>query len=152
MPIRRLKEYLDKNQVKYVSIVHSLAYTALEIAQSAHIPGREIAKVVVVVVDGNMALAVLPATRKLDVTLLKQVVGSDNVKLANEPEFKDRFPDCEIGAMPPFGNLFEMPVFVDTALTKDETIAFNAGSHIELIKLAYRDFERLAQPRVAKLS
>lgn len=152
MPVKRLKEFLDRNTVKYVSISHSMAYTALEIAHSAHIPGKEIAKTVVVMIDKEMALAVLPATRKLDLAALRRRAGTEAVRLATEAEFSDRFPECSLGAMPPFGNLYEMRVFVDTALAKDEQIAFNAGSHTELIRLAYRDFERLVQPVVADLS
>lgn len=152
MPVRRLKEFLDRNNVKYVSIQHSMAYTAMEIAQSAHIPGKEIAKTVVVMIDGDMALAVMPANRKLDLTALRRFVGSDSVRLATEAEFVDRFPECSLGAMPPFGNLYEMKVYADANLAKDEHIAFNAGSHTELIQLPYAEFSRLVEPIVAELS
>jgi Ala-tRNA(Pro) deacylase len=152
MPATRLKEFLDTNHVKYVAIRHSAAYTAQEIAALAHIRGKEMAKTVMVKVDGKMAMAVLPASHKVDTSLLKAVAGAESLALATEAEFKGLFPDCEAGAMPPFGNLYEMPVYVDAALTKDEEIAFNAGSHNELIRMAYREFERLARPVVAAFS
>jgi Ala-tRNA(Pro) deacylase len=148
MPVRKLKEFLDKEGIKYVSIVHSPAYTAQEVAASAHITGRELAKTVIVELDGQMAMAVLPANRKVVLQDLREVTGSDEVKFANEDEFKARFPDCETGAMPPFGNLYGMEVFVAESLIANEEIVFNAGSHTEVIKLAFRDFERLVQPTV----
>ena len=152
MPAIRLKEFLDTNHVKYVAIRHSAAYTAQEIAALAHIRGKELAKTVIVKVDGKMAMAVLPASHKVDTSLLKAVAGAECLALATEAEFKGLFPDCEAGAMPPFGNLYEMPVYVDATLTKDEEVAFNAGSHSELIRMAYREFERLARPVVAAFS
>ena len=128
------------------------AFTAQEIAASAHIPGRQLAKTVMVTLDGNMAMAVLPATDRVDLRLLKKAAGVKKAKLASEKEFKDLFPDCEIGAMPPFGNLYDLEVYVAASLAKGEEIAFNAGSHTELIKMAYGDFERLVKPKVAELS
>ena len=107
MPVKRLKEYLDTNQVKYVAINHSPAYTAQEIAASAHVRGRELAKTVMVKVNGRMAMAVLPASRKVDFERLKAAAKADNVELAGEQAFRDMFPGCEVGAMPPFGNLYE---------------------------------------------
>ena len=105
MPLQKLKEFLDKENVKYVSIKHSSAYTAQEIAASAHVPGKELAKTVMVKINGKMAMAVLPGSYKIDLKMLKEITGTDNVRLADETEFKDKFPDCEVGAMPPFGNL-----------------------------------------------
>jgi Ala-tRNA(Pro) deacylase len=148
MPVRKLKEFLDREGVKYVSIVHSPAYTAQEVAQSAHVRGRELAKVVIVELDGQLAMAVLPANRKVVVQDLRDVTGSDRARLASEEVFRKQFPDCETGAMPPFGNLYGMEVYVAEALTENEEIAFNAGSHTEVMKLAFRDFERLVKPRV----
>ena len=148
MPVQRLKEYLDEENIKYVAISHSKAFTAQEIAASAHIPGRELAKVVMVKVDGDMAMVVLPADHKVDFTDLVETVAADNAELATEGEFRNLFPGCEVGAMPPFGNLYGMEVFVEESLADDEAIAFNAGSHTELIRLAYADFERLVQPKV----
>ncbi len=152
MPARKLKQFLDSHNIKYVSIKHSEAYTAQEIAASAHIPGRELAKTVIVKIDGNMAMAVLPAGYKVEFQLLKEAAKANKVELASEEEFKDVFPDCEIGAMPPFGNLYGLEVFVEKTLAEDNEIAFNAGSHIELIKLAYKDFNNLVNPKVLKFS
>jgi Ala-tRNA(Pro) deacylase len=149
MPVSQLIEFLDKHHVKYVTITHSTAYTAQEIAHSAHVPGEELAKTVIVKLDGKMVMAVLPAPAKVDVDRLRELTGAGKAELARESEFRDRFPDCEVGAEPPFGNLYELDVFVDSSLTEDENIAFNAGSHTELIRLAYRDFETLVNPRVA---
>lgn len=152
MPIAKLKELLDNENVKYVSIIHSQAYTAQETAQSAHIPGHDLAKTVIVKVDGDMAMVVLPASEHVDLELLRGAVGAERVELATEREFEDLFPSCEIGAMPPFGNLYAMEVYVEESLTKDKQIAFNAGSHTELIKLSYQDYERLVKPKVFRLS
>ncbi len=152
MPARKLKEFLDEHNVKYVSITHSRAYTAQEVAAAAHIRGKEFAKTVMVKLDGKMAMAVLPATRKVDLEALKQAAGAHKAELATEQEFQYLFPECETGAMPPFGNLYGMETYVDTSLTEDEEIAFNAGSHIELVRMAYRDYERLVQPKVAPIA
>ena len=148
MPVKKLKEFLDQEKIKYVSIIHSAAYSAQEVAASAHITGRELAKTVIVQLDGQMAMAVLPANRKIVLQDLREVTGADQVRFVSEDEFKKLFPDCDTGAMPPFGNLYGMEVFVAASLTQNETIAFNAGSHIEVIKLAYKDFERLVRPTV----
>jgi Ala-tRNA(Pro) deacylase len=148
MPVKQLKEFLDREKIKYVSIVHSTAYTAQEVAASAHITGKELAKVVIVELDSRMAMAVLPANRKIVLQDLREVTGSEEVKFAPEEEFKKRFPDCETGAMPPFGNLYGMDVYLAEELMHHDEIAFNAGSHTEVIKMAYKDFDRLVCPRV----
>jgi Ala-tRNA(Pro) deacylase len=152
MPVKTLKEFLDRERIKYVSIVHSTAYTAQEVAASAHITGKELAKTVIVLLDGEMAMAVLPANRKIVLQDLREVTGSDQVKFASEEEFKKKFPDCETGAMPPFGNLYGMAVYAAASLGENEQIAFNAGSHTELIKLAYKDFERLVKPKLLRFT
>ena len=152
MPSKKLKEFLDKNHVKYVSITHSTAFTAQEIAASAHVPGKALAKTVVVWVDNDMAMCVLPASYRVDTDRLEAMTGAEKVRLADEREFRDRFPDCEIGAMSPFGNLYGFDVYVAETLAEDETIAFNAGTHTELIQLAYTDFERLVRPQVIRFS
>jgi Ala-tRNA(Pro) deacylase len=152
MPATKLKQFLDANQVRYVSVQHSPAFTAQEVAASAHIPGRELAKAVIVKLDDRLAIAVLPATKKLDLELLEKASGAQHATLASEREFQDTFPDCEPGGMPPFGNLYGLDVFVDEHLAEDEMIAFNAGTHAELIQLSYRDFTRLVRPRVAPLA
>ncbi len=150
MPVKKLKDFLDSNGIKYVTIGHSRAYTAQEVAASSHIPGKELAKTVMVKIDGEMAMVVLPASRSVDFSLLKQTLEAKNVELATEQEFQGMFPECEVGAMPPFGNLYGMKVYVSKSLTEDEQIAFNAGSHTELIKLAYKDFENLVKPEVVE--
>ncbi len=152
MPAKKLKEYLNNNNIKYVTIFHSQAYTAQEVAATAHIPGKELAKTVMVKIDDKMSMAVLTAADKVDFDSLKEAVGAGKVELASEQEFENMFPGCEIGTMPPFGNLYEMQVFVEENLTEDTVIAFNAGSYTELIKLSYKDFERLVKPTVVKFS
>lgn len=144
----RLKDYLDKEHIRYVTIEHSLAYTMQEVAASSHVPGHQMAKTVIVELDGEMAMAVLPANKKVVLQDLRDLTGSDRVKFASETDFLKRFPDCEIGAMPPFGNLYGMDVFVAEALAHNDEIAFNAGTHTEVIKMSYADFERLVQPKV----
>lgn len=148
MPARKLKEFLNSQNIKYVSIQHSPAYTAQEVAASAHVSGRDMAKTVIVTVEGTMAMVVLPANRKVVLSDLREVLGADKVKFATEEEFKDRFPDCEIGAMPPFGNLYGMDVYVAPSLTEETEIAFNAGTHTEIIQMAYPDFAGLVKPKV----
>lgn len=152
MPVQKLKAFLNENNVKYVTIKHSMAYTAQEIAAKAHVSGKNFAKTVIIKVDGKMAMTVLPASYQVDFEILQEIFGTKKVELATEEEFKYLFPDCEIGAMPPFGNLYDMEVFVAESLAEDEKIAFNAGNHTEMIKLEYADFERLVKPRVFKFS
>lgn len=152
MPVQKLKRFLDENDVKYVTIAHSQAFTAQEVAASAHVPGKELAKTVMVKLDGTMAMAVVPAPSQVDLESLREVAGAGEAELAEEDEFRELFPDCEVGAMPPFGNLWDMDVFVDEALRDDEAIAFEAGSHTELVRLAYDDFEGLVRPTVADLT
>ncbi len=152
MPVKKLKDFFDRENVKYTTISHSQAFTAQEIAASAHIPGEELAKTVMVKIDGKMAMAVLPASCRVNFELLKTAARAHEVELATEKEFKDMFPECDVGAMPPFGNLYGIEVFVAEKLAEDEAIAFNAGSHTELIKLSYKDFERLVKPTVARVA
>jgi len=152
MPVRKLKEFLDREKIKYLSIIHSPAYTAQEVAASAHVTGKELAKTVIVELDGEMAMAVLPANRKIVLQDLREVTGSEQVKFASEEEFRQKFPDCDTGAMPPFGNLYGMAVFAAEGLTDNDEIAFNAGSHTEVIKMAFKDFERLVRPKVVSFT
>ncbi len=152
MPVSRLKDFLDDQHVKYVTIQHSMAYTAQEIAAKAHIPGKELAKTVIVKIDGKNAMAVLPASYRINLGRLKQVCRASQVELASEEDFRDLFPGCETGAMPPFGNLYNMDVYVENSLVDEEDIAFNAGSHTELIKLSYQDFEKLVHPKTASFT
>ena len=152
MPSKKLKDFLDKNEVPYVSITHSKAFTAQQIAASAHIPGRKMVKTVMVVVNGMMAMAVLPASYFVDFSSLREITGEGNVRLASETEFKDMFPDCEVGAMPPFGNLYNLAVYVAKVVQEEDEIAFSAGTHTEIIQMSYRDFERLVHPLVLKFA
>lgn len=152
MPSSKLKSYLDDNQVRYVTIRHSSAYTAQEVASSAHVPGNEFAKTVILNKDGNLVMAVLPASYKVDFEQLKHSLGSENITLAAEAEFKFLFPDCETGAMPPFGNLYDLDVYVAESLVQNEEIAFNAGSHTELIRMRLEDFTQLVNPQVLRFS
>jgi Ala-tRNA(Pro) deacylase len=152
MILQRLKEFLDNRQIKYMVIQHSPAYTSLEIAAMAKIPGKEIAKTVIVNADGKKLMVVVPASHMVDFTSLRIFINAEQAELAGEQQFKDLFPDCEVGAMPPFGNLFSMDVVVAESLAEDEMIAFNAGTHKELIRMTYRDFASLVQPKVTKCS
>jgi Ala-tRNA(Pro) deacylase len=151
MPTTRIKEFLHSHGVAHSVIPHPLAFTATSVAGAAHIPGKVMAKTVVVNLDGHLALAVVPANRKVNLERLRQATGSVTVELANEREFIGDFPECEPGAMPPFGNLYGMPVYVEPHLAEDEQIAFNAGSHTELVSMAYKDFERLVHPRLVDM-
>jgi Ala-tRNA(Pro) deacylase len=147
-----LKKFLDDNRVRYITVHHSPAFTAQEIAASAHISGYELAKTVIIKVDGKMAMAVVPAPQHVDMLHLEDLIGASKVELATEVEFKQRFPECELGAMPPFGTLYGMDVYVADRLADDEYIAFNAGTHTELVRMRYRDFDRLANPKVLAFS
>lgn len=152
MPVAKLREFLDANHIPYTTITHSAAFTAQGIAALTHIPGKELAKTVIVNVDDALAMAVLPASLHVDLDLLKEVTGSRSVTIAHERDFQNCFPGCELGAMPPFGNLYDLPVYVDESLTKDNEIAFNAGSHYELIRMKYEDFAKLVKPVVVRIA
>jgi len=152
MPTQKLKDYLDQHEIQYVTISHSPAYTAQRIAELTRTPGKEFAKTVIVKIDDKFAMAVLPASRRVNLRHLQEAIGADEVALSSEREFKELFPDCEVGAMPPFGNLYDMGVYVAEQLTKDEEIAFNAGSHSELVKMSYNDFANLVTPQVVALT
>ena len=150
MPVEKLREFLDSHDIKYVLIDHSKAYTAMEIAASAHIPGKELAKTVMIKVNGEISMAVLPASYKVDVGRLKEATGTQAVELADEKEFGPMFPDCDLGAMPPFGNLYNIRVYVAESLGEDAEIV--ACSHTQLIRMSYADFERLVDPIVIRFS
>ena len=153
MPVAKMtREFLDKNDVKYLIISHSRAYTAQEIAASTHIPGKELAKSIIVKIDGELAMIVLPASYKINFDLLNSSLGKKETKLASEDDFKSVFPDCEIGAMPPFGNLYDVPVYMARSLEDDIEIAFNAGTHTEVIRMAMNDYKRLVNPKIIKIS
>jgi Ala-tRNA(Pro) deacylase len=152
MPAKKLKAFLDAAEVNYESITHTPAFTAQEVAQSAHIAGRTFAKTVIIVLDGKLAMAVLPANRKVVLQDIRDITGSEDVRFASEEEFRQAFPDCDTGAMPPFGNLYGMEVYLAESLTNDREIAFNAGTHTEILKVAFADFERLVHPKVVSFT
>ncbi|TRX66219.1 aminoacyl-tRNA deacylase [Carboxylicivirga sp. M1479] len=152
MPLTRLENYLNLEHINYKRIVHSRAYTAQKTAAYSHISGNEVAKTVMVKVDGKLCMVVLPASFQVDMKELQKATASKEVRLATESEFKDAFEDCEVGAQPPFGNLYNMEVFVAEKLTEDTTIAFNACNHAELIQMTYKDYQRLVHPTVLKLA
>jgi Ala-tRNA(Pro) deacylase len=152
MPLLRILKHLDAEGISYNVISHPPAFSAQKIAAAAHVRGREMAKIVMTKIDGQLAMAVLPADLALDLEHLRTATGADAAELATETEFRDRFPDCEGGAMPPFGNLYGLPVFVADAFARLDYIAFNAGNHREIIRLRFADFVRLVQPRVLGLT
>lgn len=145
----KIRSLLERNDVDYSVIHHDPTYTAHETAEAAHVKGRDLAKPVIVKIDNWMAMVVVPASKQVSLSELQEVVGTHNIRLAKEHEFATLFPDCEPGAMPPFGNLYGLDTYVDPTLALDDEIAFNAGSHTELIRMKYDDFEALAHPKVA---
>jgi Ala-tRNA(Pro) deacylase len=147
-----LEEYLDAQGVKYITLRHSAAYTAQELAAMLHVVGRELAKTVMVKVDGQAAMVVLPASHRIDFQRLSAALGGKTVELAAEWEFAHLFPNCELGAMPPFGNLFGLPVYVTQPLTEDEDIVFNDGSFALAVKMRYTDYARLVQPTIVEVT
>jgi Ala-tRNA(Pro) deacylase len=152
MPIRKLREFLDSHHIRYFVISHSPAYTAQCIAASAHVSGKELVKTVMVAIDGKMAMVLLHASRHLDFDLLRELCGKHDVALAEEQEFSGLFPECEIGAMPPFGNLYGMEVYADDELEESVDIVFNAGVHTELLRLSWFDYRKLVTPVMGKLA
>ncbi|HXJ90536.1 MAG TPA: YbaK/EbsC family protein [Candidatus Binatia bacterium] len=152
MPLSKLREFLDSHNIKYLVISHSLAYTAQGVAALAHVSGKKLAKTVIVKIDGILAMAVVPASDHVDLDQLRTLTGAKAVDVATEREFKDAFPDCETGAMPPFGNLYDMPVYAEVSLSRQEEITFSAGSHRELVRMRWEDMARLVNPTVDKLA
>jgi len=149
---QRLQKYLDDNNIKYVVVSHSRAYTAQEIAARVHVKGSQLAKSVIVKGNGNDYMVVLAASHKINFAKLKDFLKVKTLRLAEEQEFKDLFDDCEVGAMPPFGNLYGLPVIVDEVLYKDVETAFNGGNHVDVVKMAFEDFERLVKPQKASFA
>ena len=144
----KLFQYLYQNHVRYDIIKHPVAFTAQGIAHASHLSGKELAKTVIIKIDGRMVMMVLPANYKLNIDMLRSIFWTDNVELAHEDEIGHMFPDCELGGMPPFGNLYGMEVYVSRELTQDGDIAFNAGNHSELVRMHYNDFARMVHPSV----
>ena len=153
MPIaENVVEMLKKSGINYEVMKHPQAFTAQEVAASVHVTGKEVAKTLVVNADAKYVMATITAPHKLNLRSLKELLKAKDVRLATEEELAQLFPECELGAMPPFGNLYNMPVIASSALKDRKEIVFNACTHTEVIKLAYADFERLAQPRVGDIS
>lgn len=152
MPCPKLKDFLDRNEIKYELIHHPTTYTAQLTAVSSHLRPEELAKVVMVNRDGKLAMVVVSASRRVDITALHTGSAASSLRLASELEFKQRFPDCDAGAMPPFGNLYGMDVFADQSLTQDKEIAFNAGTHRELVRMSFDDFRMLVRPVLLPLA
>ena len=145
----RLEAYLRENKVPFQVVHHPLAYTAQEVAAAEHVPGKMLAKVVMVFADGKLVMLALPAPYRVDVNKAAAALGAREVRLAHEEEFAAAFPDCEVGAMPPFGNLYDVPVYADKALAEDKEIVFQAGTHTDTVTMMYADFERLVKPKAA---
>jgi Ala-tRNA(Pro) deacylase len=150
--IEKLKKFLDEKKVKYETIKHEEAFTAQEIAATIHTPGKEMVKVVILNGDEKFFMTVLPASYRIDIEKLKAFLKVKNLRLSTEEEFEKLFPDCEVGAMPPFGNIYNIDVYVDKVLSEDETIVFLAGNHKESIKMKYKDFVKLVKPNVAEFA
>jgi Ala-tRNA(Pro) deacylase len=150
--LKKLKDYLEKNQVRYEVGYHERVYTSQEIAAAMHVPGKELTKVIMVKADGKMVMLVLPASYRVETKKLKKVFQCKRLGIAKEKDFEELFPDCEIGAMPPFGNLYNLEVWVDQILTEDEFIVFQAGSHVETLRIKYSDYARLVSPKVGDFS
>ena len=144
----RVRDHLEKNKIPYSHCTHRLAYTAQEVAAAQHVPGREMAKTIILKTDSQFAMLVLPAVMKIDMKALRDELPFVHVELATEKEFSELFPDSELGAMAPFGNLYGLPVYVDKSLSEDAEIVFNAGTHVDTIRIKYAVFSRLTQPTI----
>ncbi|MFY9724535.1 MAG: YbaK/EbsC family protein [Bryobacteraceae bacterium] len=152
MPLsERLRSFLESHSVEYSVTVHPRAYTAREVAAVEHLPPRELAKTVVLIGDGEYFMVVIPASKVVDLPEARLILGSNQVRLATEDELGKLFPDCELGAMPPFGSLYRMPVYLDSSLTGEDRIAFNAGTHREVLHMKMSDFRGLVQPTAVSL-
>ncbi len=149
--VPRLQKFLDDNGVEYEVIPHRQDYRARVTARDTDTPSKEFAKSVLLLVDGKHALAVVPASRDIALSNVRDAVGARDVHLASEDDFETLCPDCEVGAAPPFGNLYDVPVYASTSLSADEQITFNAGTHSDAVRMLYEDFERLVKPRVLGL-
>ena len=148
----KITDYLLKDAVSYQHKTHPAAYTSLETAAVDHVPGRELAKTVVLTSDGSVVLAVLQADCVINMEALKKGIGSKSVVLSSENEFAGRFPDCQLGAMPPFGKLFGLPLYCDRALAGQLEIEFNAGTHTDTVRMEFSEFERLEAPVILEFA
>jgi Ala-tRNA(Pro) deacylase len=150
--LAKIKQHLEQNNIPYKVMLHEEVYTAQQLAQALHVPGKELVKAVIIRADDRYCMAVLSSIRKIDLSALKTHLHAAMLTIVTEQELKALFPETEIGAMPPLGHLFSMEVWVDASLTTEEYITFNAGTHYEAIRIHYTDFERLTLPHVASFS
>ena len=148
----RMEKYLRENGVGFEVKTHEQAFTMQEVAAALHVPGNQVAKVVIVCAGKDKVMLVLPAPYRMNVDLVRDLVGAKKIRLAKEEEFTDLFPDCATGAMPPFGNLYDLPVYVDRSMAEESDMVFRIGTHRETMRIAYADFVRLAQPVVGDFS
>jgi Ala-tRNA(Pro) deacylase len=149
---RRIREYLDANDIQYEWLPHPQAYTAQEVAHSLHLSGKRLAKTVVVDADGSQVMAVLPASLRLSLAKLRDELQANRVEMMAESELAKLFPDCDLGAIPPFGNLYGMNVWIDKSLAGTEEIVFTAGTHRDAIRMRYSDFAALVYARVGSIA
>ncbi len=149
---RNLKEFLDKSKVPYKLSTHQEVYTAQEVAHSLHVKGQYLAKVVMIKSKDKLVMTVLPASHKVNIEKIKTLLNDPETRLATEAEFKTAFPDCDVGAMPPIVHLYGLELYADKALTQDPEIIFQAGSHVETIRMKYSDWEKLAKPKIAEFA
>ena len=150
---QRLEDYLRENEVPFQGQHHARAITAQEVAATEHVPGKMFAKTVMVTADTEQPIMlVLPAPYHVNPEKAAAALGAREVLLAEEERFADIFFDCEVGAMPPFGNLYDVPLYVDKTLAEDETIVFRAGTHTDTMSVSYADFERLVEPTIAEFA
>jgi len=147
---QRVQQFLNENRVTHQAHTHPVAYTAQHVAAEEHVSGRAFAKVVMVKGGGKAVMAVLPASYRIDTASLAAAMNVPKVEVMTEAEFGSLFPDCDLGAMPPFGNLYNVPVYVDQSLSEEQEVSFQAGSHTEVVRMRYADYARLVKPTVAK--
>lgn len=152
MATQRLEQFLKAHNVRFNTVAHDHAITTLDAARRAHLPSHDVAKTVVVKLDGRLAMAVIPANEWISLEALRQAAGVRSASLAGEHEFRDRFPECEVGAMPPFGNLYGMDVYAADTLSHQHDIAFHAGNHDEMVRMGWSDYERLVHPRIMSMT
>jgi Ala-tRNA(Pro) deacylase len=148
----RLEAYLREHQVPYLLQHHAQAFSAQKIAESEHIPGKMVAKTVIILADDQLIALVLPASYQADLNKVQAILGAREIRLAHESEFANVFTDCEVGTMPPFGNLYGILVYVDKNLTEEETMVFPVGTYTDTMSLKYSDFERVVQPKVIEFA
>lgn len=147
----KVKQYLDENGVDYQIAEHPLAYTAAEVAESQHIPGKQMIKAVIVKSGKAHVMCVLPAIHMIDFEKLQSVLKKDDIELAEENELTRLFPDYEVGAEPPFGHLYGLDVYADRVLENEEEVVFNAGTHTDVVKMKFSDYKNLAKPVIADI-